>query len=158
MKPTEKDVENELRSLVPRAPSPGLRQGIARSLKTRPLKETVKPVSLWKPLSLGLAASLALAMVFLFSNHSRIAPNRSDSHLSETHKPADLSAYLPIQAEQRLIKAVDEGVVRNDANEPVRKFRYQFVDSVTLKNQENGSVFTMEVPRDEIILVPLSLI
>ena len=43
-------------------------------------------------------------------------------------------------------------------NEPVRRLRYQFIDSVTMVDQTDGSVFTMEVPREETLFVSVTLL
>ena len=66
--------------------------------------------------------------------------------------------YEAVDAEQRLIEAIDDGVVLVIDNEPVRRLRYQFIDSVTMVNQTDGSVFTMEIPREETLFVPVTLL
>jgi len=56
------------------------------------------------------------------------------------------------------LEAIDDGIVFTEGREPVRKLRYKFVDTLTVVDKNDGSVFTMEIPREEILFVPITLL
>jgi hypothetical protein len=66
-----------------------------------------------------------------------------------------LDTFKPILAENNLQSRVDEGIVFLRNGLTARRYRYEFLDRVVWKNPSNGAVVEMEIPRDEVILVPV---
>ncbi len=160
MKHTAEDLEKEMASLQPVTPSEILEAKIEQSLRGPKTSKPKAPIG-WFPLA-AWAATACVAMtaaIILISPAPKedAAPTALANNESGENLALELSDYEPVEAEHRLTKAIDEGVFLNAQNEPLRKFRYQFVDSFTLVNQTDGSVFTMELPREEVLLVPVSL-
>lgn len=65
--------------------------------------------------------------------------------------------FLPFEVENRLVDTSDEGIVGTLGDVPFRKVRYQLIDSYTWKNDADGASITMAVPREEILIVPVSI-
>lgn len=162
MKFSHQELEKELASLRPAQATERLKSRIGQALAGR--EETRKPMTLklWPVFALAAAACLTLlAVVFiaLFSKthdaHANgVGLQPSAKEPSETRR----GEFQPVQGERRLLEAVDEGIVMTENRKPIRKLRYEFVDIVTLVNQNDGSVFTIEIPRKEILFVPVTLL
>ena len=65
------------------------------------------------------------------------------------------NAFQPILAQNNLKDRVDEGIVFLGDGLTARKYRYEFIDRVVWKNPSNGAFVEMEVPRDEVVLIPV---
>jgi hypothetical protein len=50
----------------------------------------------------------------------------------------------------------DEGTVRVEGQDPVRRLRYRYVDTYTWKNSSGNASLKWSVPRDEIRVLPVS--
>jgi len=67
----------------------------------------------------------------------------------------DESDFKPVLAQNNLRDRVDEGIVFLKNGVTARKYRYEFVDKVVWRNPSDGAVIEMEVPRDEVVLIPV---
>jgi len=65
--------------------------------------------------------------------------------------------FLPFKVENRLVNAEDDGIIGTFANVPFRRVRYQLIDSYTWENLTDGSSIRMAVPREEILILPVSI-
>lgn len=81
------------------------------------------------------------------------AQSSANSNLPGTGQPAD--TFAPVLAENNLQNRVDEGIVFLRNGLTARRYRYEFLDRVVWKNPATGAVVEMEIPRDEVILVPV---
>lgn len=147
------ELEKELRNLKPVAPDEALKARLSQALEKTETVVPGKVLRLWPMASLAAVACLGLAVLVFFN----AADQTTETPVMES-PVNELVGYEPVEAEQRLLKAIDEGIFLNEDNEPVRRLRYEFVDAVTLVNQDDGSVFRMELPREEILFVPVSLL
>ena len=64
--------------------------------------------------------------------------------------------FQPFEVENRLVDAADDGIVGTIGDVPFRRVRYQLIDSYTWKNDADGASITMAVPREEILIIPVS--
>jgi hypothetical protein len=152
---SNEELEKELSKLKPKAPDQTLGNSIQARI-TESADNNKKTIRLWPVLAWTCAACIAVAAVFLVS---KSAFDRNVTPVSSAQTDTDpLSDFEAVGAEQRLVEAIDDGVMLTSENEPVRRLRYQFIDSVTLVNHSDGSLFTMEVPREEILFVPVTLL
>ena len=156
---SDEDLEKELAALKPAEPTPTLAVSIEEQLDEEKPAQQNTLIRFWPVLALAAAACLAIILVRPASESDNVdTPElvQQSPILPETDDP--FSNYEAVEAEQRLIEAIDDGVVMVVDNEPVRRLRYQFIDSVTMVNQSDGSVFTMEIPREETLFVPVTLL
>ena len=156
---SDEDLEKELAALKPAEPTPTLAVSIEEQLEEEKQAQQNTLIRFWPVLALAAAACLAIILVRPASESDKVdTPElvQQSPILPETDDP--FSNYEAVEAEQRLIEAIDDGVVMVVDNEPVRRLRYQFIDSVTMVNQSDGSVFTMEIPREETLFVPVTLL
>lgn len=158
---SEEELEKELAALKPAQPSQRLETKIEEQLNSSD-PSTGLLIRLWPVVAVAAAACLALVLVL--RNQSTETPKSvaeatvtADATASGI-SPSPFGDFQPIEAEQRLIEAIDDGVVLVVDDEPVRRLRYQFIDTVTMVNETDGSVFTMEIPREETLFVPVSLL
>ena len=155
----DEDLEKELASLRPTAPSEVLKSNIGEELEEQPVVHSNKIIRLWPILAIAAAACLALVLDISRSNPETVEPLNVAQNDAPHPEPTDPFAnYEAVDSEQRLVEAIDDGVVLVVNNEPVRRLRYQFIDSVTMVDQTDGSVFTMEIPREETLFVPVTLL
>ncbi|MCZ6673901.1 MAG: hypothetical protein O7C75_13295 [Verrucomicrobia bacterium] len=158
---SNEELEKELASLKPQAPSEILEAKIDTALRGPEENYQNFPNRFWPNIVWAAAASLALvAAIFFFgpgTEDESLSINLTQYNSTETIS-TEFNGYEPIEAEQHLIEALDEGIIFNSDNEPMRRLRYQFVDTVTLVHKTDGSVFRMEVPREEVLYVPLTLL
>ncbi|MGJ3241384.1 MAG: hypothetical protein ACFE0O_00285 [Opitutales bacterium] len=116
---------------------------------------------LWAP----AAAVAALAVVILVDR--RMAPEADAGPMMAT-EPVEvevgqdgqfmdpqIARISKVNARSFLYDAIDEGIVLTDNDRAVRQYRYRFLESVVLQNPEDGSILTMDIPREEIVQVPV---
>ncbi|MCB1123405.1 MAG: hypothetical protein KJT03_17770 [Verrucomicrobiae bacterium] len=153
---SDQDFEKELAAMKPVAPGRHLQRRIEAELETNKRKEKSRLIRLWPILPFAIAACLILAVSLHYSDRS--GNSQSDGLPVASISGNTDKALEPVEAKQILVQAFDEGVVTNDEAGPVRRFRYEFIDTVKLVDPSDGSVFTMQVPREEVLLVPVTLL
>ena len=145
------DLEHELRRFQPAPPSEGLQRRLAAVLD----HPTRSPAHTWwqrlgfngpaAAIGWGLlspAAAAAMAMIF--------AGQRTAS------EPLPSPVVLPVtQAANVLYQTVDEGVVMNGSQQPVRRVRYRSADQVRWHNPQSGAQWEVSYPREDVLLLPI---
>ena len=154
MNQSDEELENELAALVPTQPHEILAQRISEELEPSKIIASRPLIKLWPIVALASAACFLVTLKLLtpYSTSER-APK---TLLANTIAGPD--SFQAIKAEQHLLDAIDEGVVLTANDELVRRLRYEFIDTVTMINQNDGSIFTVEIPREEILCVPVTLL
>lgn len=152
---SDQDFENELAAMKPVAPGNHFKKRIAVELEERGSSKRPTLVRLW-PI-LPFAAACLILVVALRDTAPSGETEPEGAPVATTGK-SPVDSFEPVGAEQVLVRAVDEGVVTAGEDGPVRRFRYEFIDTVTLVDESDGSVFTMQAPREEILYVPVTLL
>lgn len=158
-----KELENELRGLVPARPSKALDQKLEQALSNRPQvgrKNSCRHIKLllWPA---GLAAAAACIVLVYILPPREAAQPKPDGKASNPNASLVQSVpprYTEVESKHVLYNAQEEGIFFPDQGAPARRMRYRFLDSYTWKNPEDGSSIRVEVPREEIILVRLDTI
>lgn len=65
--------------------------------------------------------------------------------------------YEPVSARNTLNGILEDGIVYLRDGLPAKRYRYQFIDTITFRNARDGSSIEVTVPREEVILVPVQL-
>ncbi len=121
---SDEELEKELASLRPTAPSEFLKSNIAEKLAEKPAAHSNKLIRLWPILAIAAAACLALAIIISRSTSEALEPIKVTQKKATDTEPIDPFAdYEAVESEQRLIEAIDDGVVMVVNNEPVRRLR-----------------------------------
>lgn len=174
MNMNESEFENELRALKPAAPSPALGKRIAAQMPTQALALAPER-TLARPRSAGVIAKpqpgstlLALLRGLLWAGAGAAAA----SAFFLTHAPqmpaaapdaareniAAAQAAQPEEAVSELIASQDEGLIYDrDSAEPQRQMRYTWLERRIWTNPQTGAVIELEVPREDVVLMPVAM-
>jgi hypothetical protein len=162
----ESDLEKELRSLLPTQPSAQLAEGIAAELKNpeRPsepasglLVRTANKSPFMRPWSLVLAGVAAVIVGFFAVT---LLPKPGPANIASNSETAvSLVAFneAPDESVDELIGAQDEGLVYGADEEPQRQVRMVYLERHTWTNPQTGAVIEFEVPREDIVLMPVAM-
>lgn len=153
---SDENLEKELAAFQPVQPNERLRQQISNSLDRPEITNTRPVLKIWPIIAFATVACLVLVFKISSPHSNSEAPETTSERLLGAS--AKSATFQPVSAEQHLLEAFDEGVVLTVNDQPVRKLRYEFVDTVTMVNTNDGSLYTMEIPREEILLLPLTLL
>ncbi len=162
---SSEDLEIELKAMVPLETSRALETRISMELdKADDFKRKSGVILFWQPFAMAMAASIALVAAIIYTMPESVADDSpsnvtriGNNQLFGSQSTELANNFEAVGATQQLTNAFDEGIVYNDDEQMLRQFRYQFVDTVTMKNAINGSLYSMAVPREEVILVPVAI-
>lgn len=160
----DKQFEKQLRESRPMAASAELRDRVGQAIAARERKQNLarwRVISGWGGLAVAAAALITFG-ILLFNGRLEVAtqsqPEAEDASppLTVSNTPsADPDAFEPVLAENNLKGRIDEGIVFLDNGLTARRYRYEFVDRVVWRNPADGAVVEMEIPRDEVVLIPV---
>lgn len=171
----DSELEDQLRAWRPAAPSPELGRRIAQDLAapvvgaavgaarsgllTRP---TEKPGAAWRWLrDLGWAlagATAALTVVALFPpSDPPAAPLASSAVVADPPAAQPAAAFEPAGSTSELLATEDSAQLVETNDGPVREVRYSFLERHAWTNPQTGARMEVEVPREDVYLVPVSL-
>jgi hypothetical protein len=173
MDETLQELENELKRLTPRRPSPRWVGAIERELGTPaqpasaiakfPVSESSRPWK-WMPWAAAAAAAVALIAALQFRHES---PSSVESPSNEvvaaaplnpvTPEPHVSNRYEPVQATSVLYDLKEDGAATLPDQSQGRQVRYRYVDTYTWKNPTNNASLRWSVPRDEVRVIRASL-
>jgi hypothetical protein len=161
-----KQFEAQLRTHKPASASQQLKERIETALKRESRaqrREKLRSAFSW----VGLAAAASLLITFgvlLFNGRLAFGPDPAGAAVAGPDAPGPRQAeethagsgeFKPVLAENNLLNRVDEGIVFLRNGLTARRYRYEFVDRVVWQNPVDGATVEMEVPRDEVVLVPV---
>jgi hypothetical protein len=160
----ESDVEKELRLLTPMKPSAQLANRIAADLN-RPDARIQQPASglltrskpfarPWFLVLVGVTTAVAALMAIVWS--MKPSPEAIVGGMERSVEVAVLSE-TPDRSETELIETQDEGVIYDDTDEPQRQVRMVYLERHTWTNPRTGAVVEFEVPREDIVLMPVAM-
>lgn len=182
----DSELENELRALLPAAPSPHLAERIERQLAAPRvaaptagvIPASAKPRSsfawLWNLGWAGAGAAIAVVAITVFS----LAPKKSNSTADSTPSSeapqlvalnkaspsttksavaTEDQAFEPTQSSRELIAVDNSDEVLETADGPVREVRYTYLERLAWAHPTTGARLEIEVPREDVYLMPVSL-
>lgn len=166
----ESDLEKELRSLLPAKPSARLAERIAAELNTpvahphepaaglltRPPKES-RASRFMRPWALAISGVAAVVIGFL-AVALWMKPGTANTVSKPGLAPAVFAlSETPDESVDELIDARDEGLVFGEDEEPQRQVRMVYLERHTWTNPQTGAVVEIEVPREDIVLMPVAM-
>jgi hypothetical protein len=166
----ESELEKELRSLRPANPSPKLAEQIAADLKNGPARVheaaaglLIRPPAkqhawqIMRPWLLTLSSVSAVMLGFLAVSTWMKPGAATNASKPEPAAPVFTLNEIPDQSVDELIDAQDEGLVFGEDEEPQRQVRMVYLERHTWTNPQTGAVVEFEVPREDIILMPVAM-
>jgi hypothetical protein len=166
----ESELEKELRSLRPAKPSDRLAERIAADLKTPSVNAHEPATGLLtlhanrangtrfaRPWLLVFAGASAVVIGFFAVAQWTKPTLRSTALNSEPASVVTALNETPDESVDELIGARDEGVVYSEDAEPQRQVRVVYLERHTWTNPKTGAVVEIEVPREDIVLMPVAM-
>jgi hypothetical protein len=181
----DSEIEDQLRLLKPAAPSEGLAARIEQELAIKaPSNPTAgvivrpsKPSVFWKWVRdlgwAGAGAATALGAVALYSAVQRPAVQKAMSPTAVAATPdrdrakvagaapvaatAEEQAFEPTEASRELVAVNDSNELLDTENGPVREVRYTYLERLAWAHPGTGARIEIEVPREDVYLLPVSL-
>lgn len=169
----ESEFESELRALRPTAPSPALEKRIAAELPAHTLAVAparivghpptagVVPHAGKEPVLLALfrrllwaGAGAAVATVILLGRAPEPAPAAKPTAAVQQEKFN--VAETPAATASELVESIDEGLIY-DQDTPARQMRLTYLDRHVWTNPQTGAVIEFEVPREDVVLMPVAM-
>ena len=138
-------LEAELQRLRPVAPSADLCAAIERRIARRG--------RIFRLSWMVLPIAAAVAILFTFSSSPRDAAMPA---AGETKPATPGAAFKPVEAENLLLSARDEGYVTFADGTRARRMRRSYVDTITWRSPATNASLTWSVPREEVRVVPVS--
>jgi hypothetical protein len=136
------ELESELKQLRPRVPSRELSGRIEGALAPSAQSERRRQLPVdWLALAAAAVVMIAFAVV-----------NRLPSDSPET---PPVASFKPVEAENVLLAAVDEGYTTLADGTPARRLRQSYIDTITWKDARTNASLTWSVPREEVRVVPV---
>jgi hypothetical protein len=175
----DSDLEENLRALRPANPSPALEQRVRERLT--PVAGTTEFFLSWKqrlrdaadrgrrwtavfpwPRHWGWAAAGAaaagVAIVLALPGKAPVSPVADARQgLASAPAPEESAAFEYAAESQELLAAEDSAELIETADGPVREVRYRFRERHAWANPRTGAQIVLEVPREDIYLLPVSL-
>jgi hypothetical protein len=168
----ESEFESSLRRFTPVKPSPDLAQGIAAALERRapapashpkraPLVQQHSPVAspLWVWLdrllwsALGATAAIAITMAMRPVTGPGLTVTQHDPTTVASGPPA----FQKVLTSNEALDWKDEGIYFDSSGQPVLKLRRTAVEHQAWADLQNAGVVQVEVPRQEVMYVPVQL-
>lgn len=154
-----KAFEEQLRSIRPVPHGPRLENRIAEAIR---IAEARQRTQRWRArmawVGVAMAASVLIVSGLSLFRENRV-PSVGESVVADPLEvpPAESAepVFEPVLAQNNLQDRVDEGIVFLKNGLTARKYRYKFIDRVVWRNPANGAVVDVEVPRDEVVLIPV---
>jgi hypothetical protein len=155
----EPDFEQQLRSLHPAPPPPSLEDRVTRDLALTPTSQMVNarrtswlermlPGLGWSALGASAAVVAMLAL--------NLTRGTTDTPRPDLPARLAAAAEADVELEQQLLEIADEGIVEVSSAGPARQMRYHSVERRQWKG-DDGAITVVEIPREEVVLVPVSI-
>ena len=160
----ESEFENELRALRPLTPPTALEAGIARDLAAAPSAEdgtrdearwsrdgwTVR--RLFSRLGWALGGAAVASVIIL----SPYGPRPSQAQRAPDPANRATASFLPTESSRELVGAENGGLLYDENHAPSQVLRYSSLERHTWANPSTGARLEVEVPREDVVLVPVS--
>lgn len=147
------NLEDELRELRPRPPSPLLVSRVGRALAVEQPRSVLPSKShgwLWAA-AVPVAAALAVMAGFAMNRPPLPRPAAARNANAETE-----GALKPVAAQNVLYAARDEGLVTLGDGTPARRARLNYVDTFVWENPRTKASLKWSIPREEVRVVPIA--
>lgn len=160
----DRSLEERLSAVKPRPVNPALKDAVRASLRGRERQVRLRKIRSGVGWTVMAAAAMLLITFgfLLFNGRLALLPRETDSDgeavtagTGHADPEMERDMFNPVLAENNLQSRTDEGIVFLRNGLTARQYRYEFVDRVVWRNPASGAVVEMEVPREEVILVPV---
>jgi len=169
------EIEAELKRLRPAMPRREVEERVGRELSlpangrvTQQLPAARRTQPRWSLglLGVGLAGAACIVLCVLLwpkrvepiqaSNAASGAVSVPQARTPEGVRPRR-GAFQQVRTANYLLSAQEEGIVYASATVPMRRIRYQFLDTAQWKGGDDHTVVEVIVPKEGTVLVPLNV-
>ncbi len=162
----DSEFEDHLRTLRPSTPSQELEDRIARDLIPAPstysragvLEKPARSFRLWRDIASALAGAVAALVVINWPAHPEPRPaQKSTAPQPVADRIATRQTFEPAESAEVVLASTptEEWVETSDGL--VRAVRYQSKETHAWANPQTGARIELEVPRDNLVFLPVSL-
>ena len=171
MNTNESEFENQLRTLRPVAPSLALEKSIARRLASvRALATVEAPAAVVRRREFEIERPSLLDRIFpglrwaFAGAAAAVAVISAINHFDRPENSPPASALTAVEPDfepegitRELVSAEDGGVIYEDEQEPARLVRYTTLEHHVWTHPVTGARLEVEVPREDIVLIPIAM-
>jgi hypothetical protein len=169
----EFEFENELKSLAPAPASASLgerierdlragrqgsravlRAGVIAPIRPRNFFTRIFPAVAW--ISTGAVAALLAAAAFRPSQVI-LTPAQTHTEVVSAAPESPSGALGEIETSRELVNATEEDLLVDSNQEPSRRMRFTFIERHTWTDPQFGGSVRMEIPREDVLLVPVAM-
>ncbi len=143
-------------------PASGIaRAGVIPQPKPPRLLSRILPALGW--IASGAVAALLVVLAVRAPGNAdtilKISPGSHESAPVETGASAAETAsdLGEVATSRQLVNATEEELLVNDDQEPTRRMRFTFIERHTWTDPETGSTVEVEIPREDVVLVPVAM-
>jgi hypothetical protein len=166
------EIENRLRGLLrPPSPSAELRDRVREELQPEPTKLRAYSGRLASPVKRGIlhdllrdfgwaCAGAAAALAVLAAMPVKWTPQNKSTPSATTESPAtvaDANTFEHDETTKELVATEDSEQLVETDDGPAREVRYTYLERHAWSNPATGARVYLEVPREDVYLVPVSL-
>jgi hypothetical protein len=166
----ESEFESSLRRFTPVKPSPDLAQGIATALERRvptlaapprrsPATSETSFLGVWldRLLWSALGATAAVAITLAIRPAPVPEPALTVTQNESAATAATAPAFQKVLTSNEALDWKDEGIHFDSSGQPVLRLRRTAVEHQAWADLQNAGVVQVEVPRQEVMYVPVQL-
>ena len=159
----ESEIEKALRAHSPRRPSDALARRIEAALSAPAEAAESYPdiarQSAWWPFfrSAGWAAAGAAAAVAVLFIIGEPFPPREAKDLIDSAPEAAAVEFQAAESATELVSASAEELIYRDTAPPAQRVRITFLERHAWRNPATGAFIEMEVPREDVRLIPVAM-
>jgi hypothetical protein len=156
----DSEFEESLRRLAPVAPGAGLEERIAVALAEpvvasptagllRGRGDRLRRI-LWPGLGWAMGGAAAASVALLAFS----APRATVQTVAKTEPPASL--FEPEESAREVVSSEEAGTLYDEDNQPSTLMRYTSIERHSWTNPATGAYVEVEIPRQDVVLVPAS--
>ncbi len=165
------EMESSLRELQPTRPRAELWLGIEEQMQRGQSAEVGRQSrsvlsrfgNLVLPFSAAALLVIAISIVLFFAREEKgegfvySEPSESELERATAAPESEHFRYHPVNARRVLYHATKEGTILLQDEIPLRRMRYQFIDSFVWEDSQRGASLEIEVPWEEVVLVEMEV-
>ena len=162
------DIERRLKQVQPRRPRLEVwntieaKTGLGQAAETARAREIfLRLGGFFLPLTAAALLLIVIPIIFFSAKDGnqerqiRTNPPETNTQYEASADPQRNLRYEPVNARRVLYRAVEEGRFHSGDQDPLRRMRYQYMDTYLWEDPERGTSLEIEVPREEVVFVKM---
>lgn len=158
----DREFEQRLRAAQPVLPRQEIARDIHRAMQQASRRQRMshwRSLTAWSGLAVAASVIVTFGILLFNGRFSLVNENQvPDVPVALNVEPGldgGADDFRPVLAENNLKSRIDEGIVFLRNGMTARQYRYEFLDRVVWENPSDGAILELEIPREEVVLVPV---